>query len=272
MKLKLITTAVLFSSAISVSAEEYQVLSDITWSNVDTEWSDFGLEDDSYDTVELSGTYYFDKKESLGPYNEFEYINKVSKIDAAYVNRDSGENHLTQVKGELFVENFLIGAGYAEDKFDNDTTLFSLGYLFNDDLLVRVDAIDSDFSDTYYYISAAYNHQINETDYLGFTLATDDNTDYVTLSSKYFTHLGDDQYFTANVSFTDTDFGSTWALGSSYYFSKATSVSATLGDDDLYEVGAQHFFNENVALYASFASQDDLVETETYTIGLRAQF
>lgn len=265
MKLKLITTAVLFSSAISVSAEEYQVISDITWSNVDTAGS-------SYDVLGLDGTYYFDKKESLGPYNEFEYINKVSNVGAAYTNWETGEYYTAEVSGELFVENFLIGAGYAEDKFDNDATLFSLGYLFSDDLLVRVDAMDTDGADTVYNISAAYNHQINETDYLGFTLATDDNTDYVTLSSKYFTHLGDDKYFTANVSFTDTDFGSTWALGSSYYFSKATSVSATLGDDDLYEVGAQHFFNENVALYASFASQDELVETETYTIGLRAQF
>lgn len=265
MKLKLITTAVLFSSAISVSAEEYQVISDITWSNVDVAGS-------SYDVLGLEGTYYFDKKESLGPYNEFEYINKVSNINANYVNVETGDYYSVGLAGELFVDNFLVGAGYSDDKFDNDATLFTLGYLFSDDFLVRVDAVDTDGADTVYNISAAYNHQINDTDYIGFTLATDDDTDYVTLSSKYFTHLGGDRYLTANVSFTDFDGDNTWSVGSSYYFTKATSVFATLAEDDFYEIGAQHFFNTNVALYASYASQDDIIESDTYTIGLRAQF
>lgn len=264
MKLKLVTTAVLLSSAISVSAEEYTILSDISWSNVDVAGS-------SYDVLGLEGTYYFDKKESLGPYNEFEYINKVSNINANYRNIDTGDYYSYGVAGELFTGNFLIGAGYSDNKADADATSFSLGYLFSDDFLVRVDAVDTDGADTVYNVSAAYNHQINATDYIGFTLATDDNTDYVTLSSKYFTHLGDDRYLTANVSFTDFDGDNTWSVGSSYYFTKATSVFATLAEDDLYEIGAQHFFNTNVALFASYTSADD-ADTDAYTIGLKAQF
>lgn len=265
MKIKLITAAVLLSSAVSAQAEEYTILSDVNWSKVEIGGS-------TYHAAGLSGTYFFDNKEALGPYNEFEYINKVSNVNANYLNVESGDYYSYGVAGELFTGNFLVGAGYSDNKADVDATSFSLGYLFNDDFLVRVDAVDTDGADTVYNISAAYNHQINDTDYIGFTLATDDNTDYVTLSSKYFTHLGDDRYLTANVSFTDFDGDNTWSVGSSYYFTKATSVFATLAEDDLYEIGAQHFFNENIAVYAEFASQDDIIETETYTIGLKAQF
>ncbi|MBD3652792.1 putative porin [Kangiella sp.] len=264
MKLKLVTTAVLLSSAISVSAEEYTVLSDISWSNVDEAGS-------SYDVLGLEGTYYFDKKESLGPYNEFEYINKVSNINANYRNIDTGDDYYYGVAGELFTGNFLIGAGYSDNKADADATSFSLGYLFSDDFLVRVDAVDTDGADTVYNVSAAYNHQINATDYIGFTLVTDDEADNISLSSKYFTHLGDDRYLTASVKLADKDGDNTWAVGSSYYFTKATSVFASLAKDEVYEIGAQHFFNTNVALFASYTSADD-ADTDAYTIGLKAQF
>ncbi|WP_223670744.1 putative porin [Kangiella shandongensis] len=266
MKLKLITAAVLLSSTVSVSAEEYQWFSDLELSNTD-------VNGQSIDSVSLSGTYFFDKKQALGPYNEFEYINKVSNVSAGYTNVETGEYYLANVEGELFVNNVLLGLGFSDDKFDNNPTQFSLGYLFNDDFLVRVDATDPEEGDTVYEISAAYNHQINDTDYLGFTLSTDDDTDVVSLSSKYFTHLGGENYFTADFTYIDTDLDNFWKLGGSYYFSKATSVFASVADNDLYEIGAKHFFNENVALYGSFTSQDeDGIDAETYTVGLSAQF
>jgi len=266
VKLKLITAAVLLSSAVSVSAEEYQWFSNLELSQTD-------VNGQSVDAIALSGRYFFDKKQALGPYNEFEYINKVSNISAGYTNVETGDYYLANVEGELFVNNVLLGVGFSDDKFGNNPTQFSLGYLFSDDLLVCVDATDPEDGDTIYEISAAYNHQINATDYLGFTLATDDNTDVVTLSSKYFAHLNGDNYFSANFTYIDTDFDNTWSVGSSYYFSKATSVFATLAEDNFYEVGARHFFDENIALYGSFASQDESgIDTETYTIGLSAQF
>lgn len=266
VKLKLITAAVVLSTSMSVSANEYQWFSELSYSNIDAGGG-------SVDALTLEGQYFFDNKKALGPYNEFEYINKVSNIDASYSNIGLGDYYVTQASGEFFANNFLFGLGLSDDKFGNNPTDFTLGYLFSDDFLVRVDAVNPEDGDTVYNISAAYNHQINATDYLGFTLATDDNTDVVTLSSKYFAHLNGDNYFSASFSYVDTDFDNTWSLGSSYYFNKATSVFATLAEDNLYEIGARHFFNENVALYGSFGSQDESgIDTETYTVGLSAQF
>lgn len=266
VKFKLLTAAAILSTSMSVSSNEYQWFSELAYSNIDAGGG-------SVDALLLEGQYFFDNKKALGPYNEFEYINKVSNIDASYSNIGLGDYYVTQASGEFFVNNFLLGLGLSDDKFGNNPKDFTLGYLFSDNFLVRVDAVDPEEGDTVYNISAAYNHQINATDYIGFTLATDDDTDIVSLSSKYFTHLGDDNYLAAEFSIVDTDVDNYWSLGASYYFSKATSVFASLDDNDLYEIGARHFFDENISLYGAYSSQDDSgFDIDIYTIGLTAQF
>ena len=266
MKFKLISAAALLSTSMTLSANEYQWFSELSYSNIDTNGS-------SVDAISIEGQYFFDNKKALGPYNEFEYINKVSNIDASYTNTGLGDYYLTQASGELFVDNFLFGLGLSDDKYGNNPTEFSFGYLFTDNFLVRVDAVDPEEGDTVYKFSAAYNHEINATDYIGFTLTSDDEADVVSLSSKYFAHLGDDNYLSAEFSFVDTDADNYWSLGASYYFSKATSIFASLDDNDLYEVGARHYFDQNIALFGSFSSQDENgLDMEVYTIGLTAQF
>jgi hypothetical protein len=266
VKFKIMTAAVILSTSMVASANEYQWFSELSYSNIDAGGG-------SVDALSIEGQYFFDKKKALGPYNEFEYINKVSNIDASYTNVGLGDYHVAEASGELFVDSFLFGIGLSDNDYVDNPSELSIGYLFSDDFLVRVDAIDQGEEDTLYNISASYNHEINATDYIGFTLQTADNTDVVSLSSKYFTHLGDDNYLSAEFSYVDTDLDNYWSLGGSYYFTKATSVFASLDDNDLYEVGARHYFDQNVALYGSFSSQDENgLDIETYTIGLTAQF
>ncbi len=264
MKLKLAAAAVVLSS--TVSAQDYQWFSDLTLIQNDTA----GI---STDAFSLFGQYYFDNKTALGPYSEFEYINKTSNVFAHYLNVESGDFYESTIGGEAFLGNVLLGASFSDSKGDDSSNSLSFGYLFNDDFLVRVDRHDGDNMDAYYIISADYNHQLNDTDYVGFSVAIDDETDYLSLSSKYFTHLGNDRYLTLQASYEDFDFDDAWALGASYYFSKATSVSAMFGSEDTVDLGVQHFFNPNVALHFNYTeSEFETIDSETVYVGVTAQF
>ena len=121
VKFKLLTAAAIISTSMSVSANEYQWFSELSYSNVD-------VSGESFDALTLEGQYFFDNKKALGPYNEFEYINKVSNIDASYSNIGLGDYYVTQASGEFFVNNFLLGLGLSDDKFGNNQTDFTLGY------------------------------------------------------------------------------------------------------------------------------------------------
>ncbi|WP_144391442.1 putative porin [Pleionea sediminis] len=271
MKLKLLVASML--AATTVMAEDYQLFTDVSYQNTNFE---FGPVETDMNAVALSGQYFFSDKTSLGPLNEFEYINSTSNVFGNYFNVENGDFYSGTVGGELFVNSFLVGASYSDDEDGDDVSAVKLGYLISDDLLVDVEVIDNGF-DTVSYFSAAYNYQLNKSDYIGFSMTVDDEGEQTMLSSKYFTALSNGGYLTASLAYMDNEFDDAWALESSYYFNEMTSVSAGVTTEDEYSVGVRHFFNKNVSANIGYQSGTADIfgiefDQEVLTLGVSAQF
>ncbi len=257
------------------------LLTTVSWANTYYSVSDIDFlrvesGSESSNGFALSSIYYFDGQKALGPLDEFSYLNADTQVYGSYLNFESGDVYSGTLGGDLVIDQFLVGASYSDNKAGIDTMTAKFGYLVLDNFLVQVEAIDIDTVGTDYLLSASYDHSINATDYLGFTITTDDEVDSLSMSSRYFTHLGGDRYFAADIAIADSDVDSSWTVKGSYYTSKRTSFSLGLGDDSLYSIGAKHFFNDNVAVKVSLQSESNespgAADTELLQMGVRAQF
>ncbi|WP_445360824.1 putative porin [Microbulbifer sp. EKSA005] len=252
--------------AATAGAEEYNSFTKAVYS--DTE---FG-ESDS-DTFNIGTTYYFGGKETLGPLKEFEYINKVSNISAGFshYNRGSIDSDIFSVGGEYFASNGLVLGANLYDIGDENIDELSIGYLFTPNFLVSLQHFDND-SDNELSLNARYNHQLNSTDYVGFNLFVDEEADTRSLSSKYFAHLGGEQYLTTELSYTSYDSGDDfWTLGTEFFFTQRTSVEFEFDEQETYKLGMNHFFNRNIAVEAAYISNSDDLDFDTYQLGLTVQ-
>ncbi|MEO2266516.1 putative porin [Pseudoalteromonas pernae] len=262
-KLSIAIASILFSGA--AAAQSYQSITDLEYVNFDSD-----------DYVSLQSKYYFAPKQVLGPLDQFEYINKTTNVYGGIADDEWATQY--NVGGEYFFNNFVVGASYVNADYDNvrgdhDGYTMSFGYLVNKDLLFKVDRIDYEGSDAVYFFSGQYNHQLNATDYIGFTARVDDEFDYREVSGKYFTDLQNGNYLTLEATVIDVedgDFG--WMLGSNYYFSKATSVFVNFSKDDDYGFGAEHFFTPNFSLTAGYANNWDDSNEDQYYLKATAQF
>lgn len=247
MKLRYILPLVLTASATAVSADDYQTFVNFDYVNIDATGG-------SYDGFALSAQHYFDTKSTLGPLAEFDYINTTSNVIAVYGDFEGDDTYI--LGGEYFVDNLLVGAAFQSyDGFD--VTNLSLGYLINEDFLVKLQAVNPEEGDTVYLLSAQYNHQLDGSDYLGFSFTTDDDFDNQTYSSTYFTKLEGEGYLKLGLNYHDGDFGDYLSTEASYYFNKMTSASVMLDDDGEFGVGFNHFFNQNLSIGADYTSAED---------------
>ncbi|MCW8833544.1 MAG: putative porin [Colwellia sp.] len=302
MKLSTITVSVIAIPTLlfinqPTQAQSYQSFSSIGYSK-----SDFSYGESKY--FNLGSRYYFDKRQSLGPLKEFDYINKLTNLTVNYSKSESEFAYLDtytsnsdsdsfSIGGEWFADNFLLGGSYSYTngestaKFenfslDNEDSYYSydasLGYLITDNFLVKVKASKLEDSDESYSFNANYNLQLGEIDYIGFSYSTDDELDFHHLSTKYFMSLSQQSYLVlgAYYSYDNGDYEwteDTWALTAEYYFNQYTSFSAGYDKNDFYSVGINHFFNDNYSLnvgYNSNTSSDD--DYNSFNVEVVAQF
>ena len=123
-KLAVIISSILLSSAATtaMAADTYQSISHVGYMDID-----------GNDTMSVDSTYYFSPKATLGPYDQFEYINKQTNVYGAYIDNDDSD--VTSVGGEYFVQDFVLGAQYNnyDSDFGSSTDVIELsaGYFFN---------------------------------------------------------------------------------------------------------------------------------------------
>lgn len=281
MKSSLLTAGLLSVSSLLLSqvalAQSYQSISSVGYAKADYLNSETK-------TTSLSSRYYFEAKDVLGPLNRFSYINSVSNVSVNYLNRDFNnkeawgalsESDSLAVSGEWFSGNFLVGGGaaYHDNKYQDALTTgggtdsfnsyqLSLGYLISPDFLLKVNGHKVENQDEYFTFEAKYNMQLNQSDYLGFHYATDENFDFHNLSSEYFMAMGSDRYLVVGGQYmydnSDNAFSNdSWVINSEFYFSANTSIMASYGKDDFYSLGASHFFNENYSVSLHYSDRKD---------------
>jgi predicted porin len=244
--------------SFQVSANGQQSFSNISYISVDDERLDLSQ-------VSINSQYFFEGRPSLGPLNQFEYINKTSNVSVAYqyINSESeawhwsgksrtiseNTNNRLGIGGEWFSGNLLLGGSYSYvdseysrqkggDSYSDNSDTFGLtaGYLVSDDLLVKVDINKYKNGNSYFTASASYNWQLGDLDYIGFTYSTDESLDFQNLSAKYLMALVDESYLVLVANYVYDNSGSyeddRWNMGVNYYFNTKTSLSANYDDHD----------------------------------------
>lgn len=252
------------AASTSVIANDYQLITSLEWDHI-------RYSGNSTNVRALEGTYFLDSKTVLGPLDQFEYINKTSNIQAGYV-RAFGTN-VYGLGGEYFTDSgVVVSAGHLRSSDFHENTL-GLGYLISDDFIVRAEAYRPRSGSTSYLFSASYNVQLEGNDYVGFTVSTDDDFDYQSISSKYFAALGGDRFITLGAEYERFD-GSRdeWTAEVGYYFSRMTSVAVNYDRSKSYGVKAKHFFNPNWALAAGYGSNRDTSGLSVWHLGVTGQF
>lgn len=265
MSFKFVLPIIALSAAAAVAAEEYQLFTELKADHVrvsganETNWA-------------LDGTYFFDKKQTLGPLDQFEYINKVSNIGASF-NRVF-DNNVWAVDGEyFFANNIVVSASHQYFDSDFNISTFGLGYLLADNFIVRAEGIKAKGESTDFVFSASYDHKLqNSNDYIGFTASVDDDFDNFAISSKYFASFGQASYFAIGLGLADYDGTTAWNTELDYYFTKLTSVGVTYNKQDDFSVNAKHYFSSNWAVNAGYGSNADSSTVKVYSLALIGQF
>ncbi|MBY6190889.1 putative porin [Microbulbifer agarilyticus] len=265
MKFKFAALPLMLASAVA-SAAQYNSFTDVDYTN-----SDFGNFD--VDTLNLDSRYYFGALETLGPRKEFGYILPVSNIYGgfAYADADGESSDALNIGGEYYTGQWKLFGGLSDNDLSTDYRV-GAGFLFTPNLLAEVEAVKREDVDTQLMFRGRYNHQLTGNDYIGFTAEVDDDFDYRSVSSKYFTALSGGQYLSASLSLIDTDNSDLyWGGGVEFYFNEDTSIGATYDEAESYRFHATHFFNENVAAKASYGSNRDFDDLDVFSLGVTVQ-
>lgn len=270
MKTKLLLAFIVASS--NLAAQDYQSISSVSIRN-----TDHGSKD--LNTYFFNSTFYFDKKKSIGPIDQFAYINTLSNLEGGYTQSENiggyDDTKYGRIGGELFVDKFVVSGRYSHaDSFIGNTNNYrvSLGYLFNDNFLVRSFVHKTENIDATYRFEAKYNHQISQTDYIGFSASADEEIDNQEISATYFTQLSDGKYLKLSGEYNDNKtFDDNWSIKGQYYFNDKTSVYLQQQKNDVHSVGAKYFFTDSLALSMDLTDNKKRKNGDSITLALHVQ-
>ncbi|CAM4302161.1 putative porin [Pseudoalteromonas byunsanensis] len=216
------------------------------------------VEQNSVDSMVLSTSYYFAPQQNTGVWDDFGYLDTDSKISASYT--DSDFDNYFSLSGEAFYNNWFVNAE-VQNLGEEDNHAIGFGYLYNDALKVSITQYVREDNSDPLWLQAQYNHQINESDYLGVTVSAQDNLDNWSVSTRYFRKLDDGAFFTLDASHADGEHSSSvTAFMASYYFNTNFAVGAGLNDSDL-QLEAKYFLSDKYfyRAYYSDSDQGDLI-------------
>ncbi|QTH73359.1 putative porin [Pseudoalteromonas xiamenensis] len=206
----------------------------------------------------LSSQYYFSPQDSSGTLDDWGYIDTDSNVSFDYAH--FGSSNPVSVGGEYFADKFIV-LGILSHRNGDNTGTAGFGYLFNDNLKTLV-IYNEDTEDT--YLKAQYQHDLNSTDYLGFTASTDVEFDNMGISARYFALVNNGDHVAVNILYSDNEYNDYWSGGAKYYFGQQYSLGLGAIDSEVW-VEADYFFSDEY--YVTFNYLDN-----TYQLALTAQF
>lgn len=250
------------------SAENYTTFLSAEYSSLKTDaTTPFGNFESDDDYWQLSASHFFAPRPVMGPLKEFQFINQQSYIAASAAFSDQADSQ--GLSGEYIWNDWVVSASTTFG--DADSASVGVGYFITQDFKVSIynnsynDAgglFDSDESD--FSFGVDYVYPLAGKDYIGASFNTNEDFDFSTLITKYFTALGDDRYLSLSASAVvyGDDFGDiedTVSLRAEYYISQYTSFSVMLrakGETDGFNVGASHYFDENSSLSLTYSDTE----------------
>ncbi|MCF2908468.1 putative porin [Pseudoalteromonas sp. DL2-H2.2] len=215
------------------------------------------------DALMLSSRYFFAPQQSSGVWDDYGYLDTDSNVGLRYYNDEFTNRFSFAGEGYFSKEVFVVGQVSDLGEIDDHYT-YGVGYLYNDKLKLSVRRNEFDLGADSTWLKAEYNHQLNDTDYLGVTIDTDDEMDNYTVSGRYFMHLDAERYISVDVSHHEVDLGSTdFSYNNAlvnFYFNRNIAVGVGSYDSDLALEG-KYFFNDSYYLRAQYIDRDAGEET-----------
>jgi len=277
----------------ATSAENYSTFLAAEYSSVSTDaTTPFGNLESDNDYWRLSASHYFAPRPIMGPLKEFQFINQQSYIATTASFSDQTDSQ--GLSGEYLWNDWVVSASTSFG--DVDSTSIGVGYFITRDFKISVynnaysDAgglLDSDESE--FSFSVDYVYPLAGKDYIGASFNTNEDFDFSTLVTKYFTALGEDRYLSLSASavvYGDefSDIEDTVSLIAEYYINQYTSLSVMVlakGETDGFNIGASHYFDENSSLRLSYSDHETSTSSgaqnveynrETWNLGYQYQF
>jgi len=264
------------SALTTLSAQaDYQFEANVGYIRGDVDFDfdfDFDVDNVDFDGYTLAATAFLESVDtSKGPLSEASFLDKSSNISIAFSTTefDDVDNDVSAISGRYVLsQDFIVEAGYTD--LDSDTS-FTIGfgkYLTNSsDILISYTKFDNSDANL---LDLAF-HSVN--DLTGPTsIAYDLGASYI--------DADDETGFRLNAGLT---YYPTKQLGlgisGSYSSIEDTNDTEDTDDTDItkIELGAEYFFNENVAGSLAFSTQDNSdgfgsVTVDTFTLAMTARF
>ncbi|WP_018016375.1 putative porin [Teredinibacter turnerae] len=259
----------------SANAEEYQFF-------LDAHAIDYERAPDTIDSWGINTTYYFDKKNSLGPLNEFSYINTSSFVftNIRGSNETSWNEDLLSAGGMWNSGKLTLGGTATVVNSDSqsgyNSGIASIGWFFTDNLYGKVDYHDIDDAESYTTASLAYDYHLSGNDYIGSTISYSEAPygfdDSWFWNGKYFNDMGG-RYLILSGGFSLHGSVDAATVSAAYYFNKRTGVQLSYANEeskilsysdesgwfnesseerDKYVASIVHYFNTNTSLTLSY--------------------
>lgn len=242
---KLIALAALTTLPALASAETYQFLGGLGVIDSDA--------DNSEAVTLLDAQYYFKGQDTVGPLDQFSYIDDTSEIHAGIISADDAD--VVALGGSYYFDRFAIGADYV-DYEDSYVTRLNAGFFILDNFKATLGYTMPEEGDDIADFGLEYDHAINEGDYIGFSFGyTDFEESLIELSTKYLNSFDNGQYLVFEAAYADAE-DSTFEASAKWYINKNTGFEFGADDQDFMYIGATHFFNTNFAIDV-MVGQDD---------------
>lgn len=265
-----------------VNADEYQWFNEINYAKIEVDEFNFNRSVYSFGTQ-----YYFTPQKTLGPMDQFSFIQKSDKLGFNYADTES--SNIFALSGELYSGNFHFAASYQKEDIQSDhydgenkDTRLTFGYLFSDNLLLDLNLGKSSFdnnndsrvsnTNNSVSLSLKHNYQLNGKDYIGSQLSIFED-DAFSLSNKYFKQLNNGKYLVLTSQILSRkSIDNLYSLGVDYYTNLTTSFGASISNQNTYTVRAQHYFNHNTAISFKIFKNDEDAKVDIINISLNSNW
>ena len=251
---KILAIATLSAVSSLASAESYQFLGGLGYEDTDLDGGDSSV-------ISAEGKYYFSGQETVGPLDQFAYIDDTTNLRANIESTDAADEFV--IGGSYYFDRFAVGLDYTDSE-DSYSTRLHGDFFFMDNLKASLGYSMPEEGDDVVDLSLQYDHSINETDYIGFTVQyidTDEAT--VNLSTKYLNAFENGQFLVLEANIVDTD-DTAFDASAKWYLNKNTGFVFGADDDDYMYIGATHFFSTNFAIDATIGQ--DKAGDESYNV------
>ncbi len=270
---KILSIAILSSLSTLAAAESYQTFGELGYAKADVSGAKA--------TIALSGQYYFTAQDTVGPLDQLSYLDDTSNVRAIFSTSDG--DSLKSIGGSFYGGKFGAGIDF-EDNDGTTATRVDLNYFITDKVKASLAMRMPEESDDVLTATLQYDHAINDTDYVGFTLNLDDAKDStVKLSSKYLNSLENGHFVVVEAGYSDSDVLTTLDLSAKWYINKNTgfllgfqnSEVGSVGslDTSTTSIGVTHFFSNNVSIDATYYELDsDFLDASAIQVAASVQF